>query len=189
MKPIVLASAILSAAFLVTAPAAAQPAPSRPAHFANRLLDDVVQMTRAGLSDDTIVAYVRSRRARLGADLSADDLIQLRRAGVSENVVRYIAGVTGVRVDEKELSAEVEAQPDEDVPYGDGSLYDGGYWGYPYPYWYAYSPYFFGGVIIRGGGFHRGFRHRSFHSGHFSGGHGHFSGGHGGGGHGHGGHR
>lgn len=179
---------LFSAVFLTGALAFAQPAPSRQARFGNRILDDVVQMTRAGLSDDTIVAYIRARRSRLASDLRAEDLIQLRKAGVSENVVRYIAGATGLHVDEGAISTSVQAEGDgEDVPYSDEAVYDGyAPWGYPYPYWYAYSPYFFGGVIIRGGGFHRGFGHRSFGHGHFGGG-GHSGGGghHGGGGHGH----
>lgn len=151
--------------------------------FSNPLLDDVVQMTRAGLSDATIVAYVKARRARLDSDLSADDLIRLQQAGVSETVVRYIAGVAAIE-------APV-ANRDEKMTYdsGEGTAYpvEPSYvedYGYPYgyPYWYYYSPYystsfFFGGRPFFHGG---GFVHRPFGRGR-----GHFSG-HGGGHRGHG---
>jgi hypothetical protein len=62
--------------------------------FSNSFLNDVVRMTKAGLSDATIVAYVKARRARLDSELSADDLIQLRRSGVTETVTQYLARIT-----------------------------------------------------------------------------------------------
>jgi hypothetical protein len=150
--------------------------PSPPRRFSNPLLDDVVQMTRAGLSDATIVAYLNSRRARLDTDLNADDLIRLQKAGVSETVVRYIASAGA-------LDAPPVRDRDQDVTYdsGDGSVssepsysedeaYPEAYpyayaYGYGYPYWYAYSPYYFSGSVFFGGRpFFRGrsFANRSF---------------------------
>src|SRR6266545_3524990 len=72
----------------------AEPRPTR--RFSNRLFTDVVEMTRAGLSDATIVAYVKARSSRLDSDVSAEDLIHLRQAGVSEPVVATIAGIAGL---------------------------------------------------------------------------------------------
>ena len=167
----------ISAIFLLGAvAAAAEPGSTR--RFSNPLLTDVVQMTRAGLSDATIVAYVKARQARLDADVSADDLIRLRQAGVSETVVRYIAGSSGIDSPSAERGQEmtydsrdgaaiaVEPAYGEDEPYDYAYGYP--YWGGYYPYWYAYSPYFSGTFFI-GGGFHsRG----SFRGGHFRGGRG-----------------
>lgn len=161
--------------------------PASPRRYSNRLMNDVVQMTRAGLSDSTIIAYVKARRSRL-ADVRADDLISLRQQGVSEPVVAYIAGAVGIegRDYDREGQMEYQAEPDDGGTYADEPSYpvdgyDGAYaYGYPYwyawgyPYWYGYWPFstsvFIGG---RFGGFRGG-----FHGGHF-GGHG---GGHGGGG-------
>ncbi|HEY6147879.1 MAG TPA: hypothetical protein VIZ69_09280 [Thermoanaerobaculia bacterium] len=169
-----------------------------PRRFSNRMLGDVVQMTRAGLSEATIIAYVKARRSRLEVDVTADDLIQLRRSGVSENVVRYIAGAVNLQVPEgsdREVTYESRggssgaAQPVDGEDYAVDGPYTYGWYPYPYaygyPYWYAYSPYFATGVFIGGGFRGRGFGHRSFgHGGHFGGGH--FGGGHRGGGGGHG---
>ncbi len=175
-------SLVFSAVFLMSALTFAQPAPRRETRFANRLLDDVVEMTRAGLADETIVAYVEARRSRLDSDMTAEDLIQLRRAGVSERVVRSIAGLTGLPDDGSAVSRDVQTESGDDVAYPDepiGYGYGYPYYAYGYPYWYAYSPWFTGGFVIRGFGGH--FGHRGFGHGHFGGrGHG---GGHRGGGH------
>jgi hypothetical protein len=170
--------------------ASAEPGPSR--RFSNRVFTDVVEMTRAGLSDATIVAYVKARRSRLDSDVSAGDLIRLRQAGVSETVVGYIAGITGLDAgpsdrgneayyDSREATASpVEPSYAEDEAYSYAYGYPYGY-AYGYPYWYGYGPYssttfFFGGRSFHGGGFsNRGFGHGGGRGGHGG------SGGHGGG--------
>ncbi len=163
--------------------------PASPRRYSNRLMNDVVQMTRAGLSDSTIIAYVKARRSRL-ADVTAEDLITLRQQGVSEPVVAYVAGTAGIQGD-YDREAQMNYESDEgDTTAVEPSYpvdgYDGydGYYAYGYPYWYAWGyPYGYGywpgfstGVFIGGrfGGFHGGFR-----GGHGGGGH---RGGHGGGG-------
>jgi uncharacterized membrane protein YgcG len=164
--------------------------PASPRRYSNRLMNDVVQMTRAGLTDSTIIAYVKARRSRL-ADVRADDLISLRQQGVSEPVVAYIAGAASVEGGdydrESQMDYQSQAAPDDGGTYADEPSYpvdgyDGSY-GYPYwyawgyPYWYGYWPY---SSVFIGGRFGR---FRGGHGGHF-GGHGGF---HGGGGHGGGG--
>jgi hypothetical protein len=195
--------AVLSVILLLVAVAAlAEPVQSR--RFSNRLLSDVVQMTRAGLSDETIIAYVQARRIRLDADVGADDLIRLRQSGVSENVVRYIASASDVEASPSGPSREmtydssggtaypVEPSYAEDETYPYSYAYGYPYWyayGYPYwsgyPYWYGYGPSFSAGFFVGSGrSFHgRGFDHRG--SGHGSGGHRGSGGHHGSGSHGH----
>src|SRR5713101_6351484 len=148
-------TAVLSAILLLGALAvSAEPASAR--RFSNPLFNDVVQMTRAGLSDATIVAYVKARRARLEADVNADDLIRLRQAGVSESVFGYIAGVEGMNVpprasggdvayDSSDSSGSAETSYGEDEAYSYASVY-------PYPYWYGR----FGGRRFDHRGFRRG---------------------------------
>jgi hypothetical protein len=171
MKRMLVFSAIL---FLGASAALAER--GSPSRFSNRLFDDVVEMTRAGLSDATIVAYVKARRSRLDSDVNADDLIRLRQAGVSEAVVGTIAGITGLDVvpsgpdsevaydSRKETTVPVEPSYAEDEAYSYPYGYP--YWyAYGYPYWYGYGPYFsttffFGGRSFHGRGFgHRGFGH------------------------------
>jgi len=48
--------------------------------------DQVIQMTKAGLSEDVILAKVNAQAAPM--NLSTDDLIALKTAGVSDNVVK-----------------------------------------------------------------------------------------------------
>ena len=173
MKRTTVLSAIL---LLVTLAASAEPAPAR--RFSNRLFNDVVQMTRAGLSDATIVAYVKARRARLEADVNADDLIRLRQAGVSESVVGYIAGVEGMNVPSRasggdvayDSSGSAETSYGEDEAYSYASIYPYPYWygWWGYPYWYAYSPFFSGRVFVTGRFGGRRFDHRGFRRGNFS---------------------
>jgi hypothetical protein len=185
------ALAICATLLLGASLASAEPGPSP--RFSNRLFTDVVEMTRAGLSDATIVAYVKARRSRLDSDVSAGDLIHLRQAGVSETVVGYIAGVTGLEsgrsrpdneasYDSREAAA-VPVEPSYAEDEGYSYAYGYPYWyAYGYPYWYGYGPYFstrffVGGRSFHGGGFsHRGFGHGGGHGSHGGSSHG---GGHG----------
>jgi hypothetical protein len=113
---------------------------SSPTRFSNPFLNDVARMTKAGLSDATIVAYVKARRARLDSELSADDVIRLRRTGISEAVIQYLASVTPL---DEGRSGEAR-QGDVTYDSGDGTAYpvepayDGGYVN---PYGYGYYPY------------------------------------------------
>jgi hypothetical protein len=177
MSMIKRASALSVILLLGALAASAQSAATR--RFADPLLNDVVEMTRAGLSDATIVAYVKARRSRLEPDLAADDLIRLRQAGVHEPVIRYIAGAGGIEDPGSSRDRDVEyklaegsASPVESYD-GEGYAY---YYGYSaYPYWYAYSPYFTGSFFFVGGrhvGHNRGrFIHHSFGPSHFPRGH------------------
>jgi hypothetical protein len=181
--------ALIFSAILLLGASAAFAERVSPTRFSNRLFNDVVEMTRAGLSDATIVAYVKARRSRLDSDVNADDLIRLRRAGVSEAVVGTIAGITGldggpsgqghdseaIYDSREETAVPVEPSYSEDEAYSYPYGYP--YWyAYGYPYWYGYGPYFsttffFGGRSFHGRGFdHRGFGHGGGRGG--SGGHG-----------------
>jgi uncharacterized membrane protein YgcG len=184
-KVLALCAILLLGASLASAQTRSSP------RFSNRLFTDVVEMTRAGLSDATIVAYVKARRSRLDSDVGAGDLIRLRQAGVSEPVVATIAGITGLDAGQSGPDREVtyDSREGTTVPVEPSYAEDGDYsnaYGYPYwyaygyPYWYGYGPYFSTRFFIGG---------RSFHGGGFRGGSGH-GGGHGGRGHsgGHGGH-
>ena len=168
--------ALVFSAILLLGASAAFAERGSPSRFSNRLFNDVVEMTRAGLSDATIVAYVKARSSRLDSDVNADDLIRLRQAGVSEAVVGKIAGITGLDGDpsgpdseatydsREETAVPVEPSYAEDEAYSYPYGYP--YWyAYGYPYWYGYGPhfsttFFFGGRSFHGRGFgHRGFGH------------------------------
>jgi hypothetical protein len=100
---------------------------------------DLVQMTRAGLSEDVIISTMRSRGSRV--DLSPQSLIALRQQGVSDRVVMaaqqmsagsgYIAGTPPVG---PTVLSEVPPPPAVIV----APAYR------PYPYWYYPRPYYYG---------------------------------------------
>ena len=141
-RPLRLAAAL--SFVLVAAPAlAATPgkrplAPATTAKLSDPLLEDVVRMTRAGIPEPAIVAFVRARRARLES-VTADDLIALEREKVGEHVLSYLAEI---RTDEPEAGS-AEARSEESAE-DEGTAYpvappDGGIYGYPYGYSYPYG--------------------------------------------------
>jgi hypothetical protein len=98
---------------------------------------DLVQMTRAGISDDVIISTMRSRGARI--DLSPQAVIALRQQGVSDRVVlaaqQMSAGsgyVPGAGPVGPTVVSEVPPPPAVIVerPYP--------YWYYPHYHYYGY---------------------------------------------------
>jgi hypothetical protein len=139
MKRLAIFSAIL---ILSSSAVLAQSSPPL-RRFSNPLLNDLVRMTRAGMPDATIVAYVKARRAGMDS-VTADDLMQLHRDRVGEPVIQYLAGVAAF----DEGRTEEARQGDVTYDSGDGTAYpvepayDGGYVS---PYGYGYYPYDGGG--------------------------------------------
>lgn len=98
---------------------------------------DLVQMTRAGVSEDVIISTIRSRGARV--DLSPQALIDLRQQGISDRVVLaaqqmssgggYVAGAPPAG---PIVVGEVPPPPSVIV----APAYR------PYPYWYYPRPYY-----------------------------------------------
>jgi outer membrane lipoprotein SlyB len=101
--------------------------------------NDLVQMTRAGISEDVIISTMRSRGTRI--DLSPQSLIALRQQGVTDRVVMaaqqmgagsgYAPGAPGVG---PTLVSEVPPPP--------AVIVEPAY--RPYPYWYYPRPYYYG---------------------------------------------
>src|SRR5262249_57759152 len=108
--------------------------------FNNRILDDVVRMSHAGISDDSIIAYVRARMPRLSHDLTPEDLGSLQQAGVSENVVRFIAESTGMNGGPRGISADVQAGYGDTVPIDPGAYGNGGFPPHAAPHGFSPSP-------------------------------------------------
>jgi hypothetical protein len=109
---------------------------------------DVVAMSRAGISDSTIVTVIKASGSYFA--LSADDVIALADSGVSDNVINAMI-VSGEKMNEAEQATPVYVYP----------------W---YPY-YVYDP-FWDPWYYRGYGwyypvytFNFGFRARGFHGG------------------------
>ncbi len=126
------------------------------------LVDDVIRMSQAGVSEDTIISFVHNAGGRF--DVSADDVIAMTNANVSKNVIKAVVD---------------EAAARKDGRYADGGrttvvvspgVYPYGY--YPYYYDPFYDPFWprvsigFGFGFYRGfGGYHGGY-HGGFHGRH-----------------------
>jgi hypothetical protein len=126
-----------------------------PSRESPSLLQDLVRMSNAGLSDETVLAYAKAHRAELPPEVSARDLVWLRQSGVSETVIRYM---TAIDVRPSDAGEEQEAVYDNDEAaryssggpaasaadsYSDGDYgaYAGGdYAGYPETYYNDYYP-------------------------------------------------
>lgn len=127
-----------------------------------RILDEIVRLTKSGLSEETVLAYAKARRGDLPSVISADRLRRLRESGVSEAVVRYLTAIdvrasdegAGEDTAEAYVSESGEAESRSAASYssptgGDGSIaYDTGYYGgdgsydsYPVGGYYPASDY------------------------------------------------
>ncbi|HUJ15618.1 MAG TPA: hypothetical protein VL284_17660 [Thermoanaerobaculia bacterium] len=131
-----------------------QPAPVTPTpERAERrivVVDDVIRMAQAGVSDDAIISYIRGVRDPF--EVTSDDLIALSNARVSDRVVR-------------ELQAQAAASRDTRRPATRSAVVVAPYaYGYPYYYDPFYSPLWYprlsvGFGFVFGPRFGGGFRH------------------------------
>jgi hypothetical protein len=130
------------------------------------VIDDVIRMSQAGVSDDAIIKFVR--QSRDGYVVNADTIIALNDAHVSKPVIdammdqSYDRGDRGDRRDgDRVVRERVYVQP---YPYyGYARYYD------PFYSPYYYDPFFYGPRVSIGIGFGRswgGFRGGSHGGGH-----------------------
>ncbi|HEX7251703.1 MAG TPA: hypothetical protein VF376_02395 [Thermoanaerobaculia bacterium] len=122
------------------------------------LLQELVQMTRAGASDVEILAYAKAHRRELPPEVSDQDLQFLRASGVSVRVVGYMTAIDvrssnsappeGAPSASEDEPQALPPRPNDSYPQGESIPYDGGYsseyagndpGSYAYPDSYAYS--------------------------------------------------
>jgi hypothetical protein len=126
------------------------------------VLDDVIRMSQAGVSDDAIISYVV--HAREPFEATADDIIALTNAHVSKDVIKAIVDEAADRK-ERRVERRDDSSTRERVvvaPY-----YGGYYGGYYDPFYYGrfYDPFVYSPRVFVGFGFGRfhggghGFRH------------------------------
>src|SRR5216683_3299363 len=85
-------------------------------------VDDVVNLVRAGISDDVVASRIRQENRRF--DLSPDQIIELKKDGVSDAIIKLMidpkteergglaSGVTGKYYDKKRPAEYLELNPD-----------------------------------------------------------------------------
>ncbi|MGZ7041615.1 MAG: hypothetical protein ACXVH7_07480 [Thermoanaerobaculia bacterium] len=140
-----------------------------PAFAVNRtviIVDDVIKMTKAGVADDEIIAFVTKYDAPF--DVNGDDVIAMNDAHVSPAVLKFMIDESAARMrsDRREPVRErVYVARPAYYGYYDPFWYGYGY-GYPYGYPYGYyDPFWYGPRVSIGFGFgprfgfRGGFRH------------------------------
>lgn len=114
------------------------------------VVDDVIKMTKAGVADDAIIAFVKKTAEPF--EVNGDDVIAMNDAHVSSAVIKAVIDESAVRMrDDRRDSRRVYVTPGFYSPY-----YDPFYYGYYDPFWY-------GPRVFVGFGY--------THYGHFRGGH------------------
>jgi hypothetical protein len=130
----------------------------------NTIIDDVVRMSNAGVSDDAIVKFVRQSRERYV--MNADTIIQLTDAKVSKGVIDALLDDSDNRGNEGRYSGTDRRTTVYVAPaYGYG-------YGYGYPYGYYdpwFSPYWYGPRIGFSIGFGRSWGGYYGRGGHYRG--------------------
>jgi hypothetical protein len=120
------------------------------------VIDDVIRMSQAGVSDESIIRFIHQSRDRYV--LNADTIIALNEAHVSKAVIDAMMDGSYDRGDRRDGDRVVQERV-----YVQAAPYYG-YYGYYDPYWY--DPFWYAPRLSIGFGF----------GGHFGGGH--FGGGH-----------
>ena len=131
---------------------------------------EVLELLRAGISEETIRTFVRGKRGRYS--LSTDDLLELKQAGASEEFLQFLIRAGGKRQffrayngPPRDRSQDVVAAPEP--AYTDPAPAGIPLYPYVYPGYYSYygygsrSPY----GSLRGVRNHRGHRRGKVHGG------------------------
>jgi len=116
------------------------------------VIDDVIRMSQAGVSDESIIRFVQQSRDRFV--MNADTIIALNDAHVSKAVINALMDGSYDRRDSRDYDRDRVVQERVYV-----QSYP--YWGYYDPFWYPYDPFYYGPRVSIGlgfGGFWGGFR-------------------------------
>jgi hypothetical protein len=110
---------------------------------------DLVQMTRAGVSEDVIISTMHSRGTRI--DLSPQSLIALRQQGVTDRVIlaaQNVGAAPGYYGAAAGPTVVTEVPPPPSVIVAPAYR---PYYYYPRPYYYGYHPYYRPHTVVRVG--------------------------------------
>jgi hypothetical protein len=117
------------------------------------VIDDVIRMSQAGVSDESIVRFVQQSHDRFV--MNADTIIALNDAHVSKAVINALMDGSYNRGDHRDGDRVVQERV---------YVQAAPYWSYYDPFWYPYDPFWYGPRLSIGFGFGGGYR------GHFGGG-------------------
>jgi hypothetical protein len=122
------------------------------------VVDEVIKMSKAGVADDDIIAYVR--KTPNAFEINGDDVIAMNDAHVSSAVIKFVIDESAERMKE-DRRADGKSRETTTAyvrPMVSPYYYDPYYYGYYDPYWYGPRAFIgfgvgFGGRF-GGGGFH-----------------------------------
>jgi hypothetical protein len=122
------------------------------------VVDEVIRMSKAGVADDAVIAYVK--KTPNAFEINGDDVIAMNDAHVSSAVMKFVIDESAERMkeDRRDDGKSRETTNVYVRPMVSPYYYDPYYYGYYNPYWYGPSAYFgfgvgFGGRFGGGGGF------------------------------------
>ena len=147
---------ILAVAFLLVA--------AVPAFAVNRtvlLVDDVIRMTKAGVGDGEIIAFVK--KSDVAFEVTGDDVIAMNDAHVSPAVMKFVIDESTARMKDARRDTSIRERVVVTRPYP--YYYDPFYYGYGYGYGW-YDPFWYGPRVSIGFGFGPRFGY-GFRGGHF----------------------
>lgn len=107
------------------------------------VVDDVIRMSKAGVSDENIIAFVKKSAEPF--EISGDDVIAMTEAHVSEAVIKAVIDDSEVRMGEERRQAERDRREETTrerrstvyvTPGFYSPWYDPFYSGYYDPFWY-----------------------------------------------------
>jgi hypothetical protein len=126
------------------------------------VVDDVIRMSKAGVTDENIIAFVKKSSEPF--EIAGDDVIAMTEAHVSEGVIKAVIDESEVRMSDERRRSERdvrEAKSDErrTTVYVTPGVYSRWY----DPFWYGgyYDPFWYGPRV------HIGFTFGHFRGGHF----------------------
>lgn len=132
------------------------------------VIDDVIRMSQAGVSDESIIRFVHQSRDRYV--LNADTIIALNEAHVSKAVIDAMMDGSYDRGDRRDDRRDGDRTVTERVYVQQPAPYYG-YYGYYDPFFYPYDPFWYGPRLSIGFGFGGGFFRGGFRGGFHGGGH------------------
>ena len=94
------------------------------------LLDEIARLTQGGFSGETVLGFVKARRADIPSILTVEDLQRLRRSGVAETVIGYLQANTAIELNTTGRTAAMDAEPPKEPAYVQQPVYVVP----PYPY-------------------------------------------------------
>lgn len=118
------------------------------------VVDDVIRMSAAGVSDDAMISFVQNTRDRF--NVSADDVIAMTDAKVPKAVIKAVVDESNALGGRREASAAAQTRVYV-APYPYPYYYDP--YSYYDPFWYGprvYLNFGFGGIYRGGHGSYRG---------------------------------